>query len=218
MPTEHEAQDKAAVQRPNLLAGEQLPPPARQERSRQKRDALLQAALELFAQHGYEATSIEDIAQRSAVAVGSFYQHFASKRQVLLVLMERMLAEAASLTRTAGNANLGTVETAIKQLVRQGLQVDWAYAGASRAWHEAAVLDSTLGRLHQEVEHWTAGELAIILRILLKAPGARLLPEIDTLAWVLSLLFWRLAETELPDAETVIEAVSLLIYHALFSD
>src|SRR5438132_1312149 len=75
--------------RPDLLAGQHLPPPPQQERSRRKRDALLQSALALFAERGYEQTSIEDIAHQAGVAVGGFYQHFTSKRQILLVLMDR---------------------------------------------------------------------------------------------------------------------------------
>src|SRR5207244_387551 len=75
--------------RPDVLAGQQLPPAPQQERSRRKRDALLQSALALFAERGYEQTSIEDIAHQAGVAVGGFYQHFTSKRQILLVLMDR---------------------------------------------------------------------------------------------------------------------------------
>src|SRR5436305_12349290 len=84
--------------RPDLLAGQHLPPLPQQERSRRKRDALLQSALTLFAERGYEQTSIEHIAHRAEVAVGGFYQHFASKRQILLVLMDQLLQEAAMLT------------------------------------------------------------------------------------------------------------------------
>ena len=56
--------------RPDLLAGQQLPPPPQQERSRRIRHALLQSALALFAERGYEDTSIEDIAHQANVAVG----------------------------------------------------------------------------------------------------------------------------------------------------
>src|SRR6266446_8338311 len=84
--------------RPDVLAGQQLPPAPQQERSRRKREALLISALALFAERGYEQTSIEDIAHHAGVAVGSFYQHFASKRQILLVLMDRLLQEASMLT------------------------------------------------------------------------------------------------------------------------
>src|SRR6202040_3213818 len=65
-----------APRRPNLLAGEDLPPIAQQKRSQDKRAALLKAALALFGKLGFEATSIDQIADSAKVAVGGFYQHF----------------------------------------------------------------------------------------------------------------------------------------------
>jgi len=204
--------------RPDLLAGQRLPPPARQERSRRKRAALLVAALGLFAERGYEATSIEEMARRAEVAVGGFYQHFASKRQVLLVLMDQLLTEAASLAPEGDGTATARPRDAIAGLVRQGLRVDWAYAGAYRAWREAAAQDAEVRALYREVEGWTALQLEGIVRALLQAPGARRDVDVPALSWVLGLLFWRLAETPLAAAEAVVASVTDLIYHALFVD
>lgn len=204
--------------RPDLLAGQRLPPPPRQERSRRKREALLTAALALFAERGYEATLIEEIARRAEVAVGGFYQHFSSKRQLLLVLMDQLLAEATALTSQGDMAAPASPRDAIADLVRRGLRVDWAYAGAYRAWREAAVGDAEVRALHRDVEEWTAGRLALLVRALLQAPGARPSVDVPTLSWALALLFWRLAETPLEDADAVVASVTDLIYHALFLD
>jgi len=204
--------------RPDLLAGQRLPPPARQERSRRKRAALLVAALGLFAERGYEATSIEEMARRAEVAVGGFYQHFASKRQVLLVLMDQLLTEAASLAPEGDGTAAARPRDAIAGLVRQGLRVDWAYAGAYRAWREAAAQDAEVRALYREVEGWTALQLEGIVRALLQAPGARRDVDVPALSWVLGLLFWHLAETPLAAAEAVVASVTDLIYHALFVD
>jgi len=204
--------------RPDLLAGQRLPPPPRQERSRRKREALLAATLALFAERGYEATSIEEIARRAGVAVGGFYQHFASKRQALLVLMDQLLTEAAALASQGDDANPAPPRDAIAGLVRQGLRVDWAYAGAYRAWREAAAQDAAVRALYREVEEWTARQLERLVRALVQAPGARPGVDVPTLSWVLGLLFWRLAETPLDDADAVIAGVTELIIHALFVD
>jgi AcrR family transcriptional regulator len=208
----------APLRRPDLLAGETFPPPPRQERSRRKRDALLESAIELFGERGYEETTIEEIARRAGVAVGGFYQHFASKRQILLVLMDRLLDEASALTSQAEQVDLRRMRDAIAELVRGGLQVDWAYAGAYRAWREAAARDGELRHLNRRIEEWTAEQLALILRQLQRAPGAR--PGVDTvtLAWVLGLLFWRLAEVPLEEPDPVIAGVTNMIYHSLYAD
>ncbi|MBD3291456.1 MAG: TetR family transcriptional regulator [Armatimonadia bacterium] len=53
------------------------------------REAILDAAEDLFATQGYVATTIEQIAERAMVAVGTMYNYFASKSQLLLALNER---------------------------------------------------------------------------------------------------------------------------------
>jgi AcrR family transcriptional regulator len=44
---------------------------------------LQQAALELFAEHGFDRTTVEDIATRAGVTKRTFFRHFADKREVL---------------------------------------------------------------------------------------------------------------------------------------
>jgi TetR/AcrR family transcriptional repressor of mexJK operon len=204
--------------RPDLLAGQHFPPPPQQERSRRKRDALLQSALTLFAERGYEQTSIEDIARGAEVAVGGFYQHFTSKRQILLVLMDRLLQEASTLTLEAKSTALPDLRDGIARLVRQVLQVDWAYAGAYRAWREAAVRDRELRVLHEQIEAWTAQQLTILFRVLLLVPQARQDVDSETLAWELALLLLRLAEIPLEEPDAVVASLTNLIYHGLFTD
>ncbi len=202
--------------RPDLLVGQHFPPPPQQERSRRKRDALLEAALALFAERGYEATSIEEIAHRAGVAVGGFYQHFTSKRQVLLLLMNRFLDEATALPMQLSPDALQHARAIIEQFVRQGLLIDWAYVGAYRAWREAVVQDRELQALQLRIEEWTARQIEGMLRALQQGPGARSDVDLSTLASMLSLLFWRLAEVPLDEPDRVINSVTHLIYHALF--
>ncbi|WP_354698206.1 helix-turn-helix domain-containing protein [Paraconexibacter sp. AEG42_29] len=44
---------------------------------------LEEAALELFGEHGYDQTTIEDIATRAGVTKRTFFRHYADKREVL---------------------------------------------------------------------------------------------------------------------------------------
>lgn len=41
------------------------------------------AALDLFAERGYENTTVLDIAQRAGLAKSAFFRHFKDKREVL---------------------------------------------------------------------------------------------------------------------------------------
>jgi AcrR family transcriptional regulator len=62
-----------------------------QHRAEETRSHILDAAGELFAERGYDATSVADICARAGVTKGAFYHHFASKQSVFLELRDRWL-------------------------------------------------------------------------------------------------------------------------------
>ncbi|HEY2811996.1 MAG TPA: TetR/AcrR family transcriptional regulator [Acidimicrobiales bacterium] len=63
------------------------PPAARLPAARRRRQ-LLDVALELFAARGYHATSMHEIAEAAGVTKPVLYQHFRSKRELYLELLE----------------------------------------------------------------------------------------------------------------------------------
>ena len=54
----------------------------------QRRRQLLDTALEVFANEGFHATSMNDVADAAGVTKPVLYQHFASKRELYLELLE----------------------------------------------------------------------------------------------------------------------------------
>jgi AcrR family transcriptional regulator len=63
-----------------------------QQRGEETRSHILDVAGELFAEHGYAATSVADICSRAGVTKGAFYHHFESKQTVFLELRDRWLS------------------------------------------------------------------------------------------------------------------------------
>lgn len=60
-------------------------PESRQARRRRKtRDALYRAALSLFAEKGFEETTVVDITEAADTGKGTFFHHFATKDHVLV--------------------------------------------------------------------------------------------------------------------------------------
>lgn len=88
--------ENAAV--PSRAEAEQAPPTGRVARRKARtRAGLLAAARELFAERGVEHTTIAQIAAHADVAIGSFYNYFRTKEQLLDALLEDELTRQLGL-------------------------------------------------------------------------------------------------------------------------
>ncbi len=54
------------------------------------RERILDVALDLFTEHGYDGTSLRQIAERLGVTKAALYYHFASKEDILMALHMRL--------------------------------------------------------------------------------------------------------------------------------
>jgi len=64
----------------------------REEHARHKRQRVVDAALGLFLEHGYMATTIEAIARKAAVAPATVYQAFGTKQAILARILDQTIA------------------------------------------------------------------------------------------------------------------------------
>ena len=206
--------------RPHLLADENLPPEPRQRRSLKNRERLKDAGLALFAEKGYEGASIGDIARRARLAVGGFYQHFRSKRQLLLALMDDLLEKLSQLKLRPGPAP--DPRTALHDLLSRAFARDLRYLGAYRAWQEAVLSDKSLARKQEEIHSWTVARVTTVFGLFQQMPGARPGVDVPGLARAMDSFFWNLLAlaVRLPRAELDhwVASSTHLIYHALFLD
>lgn len=66
--------------------------PSRPEKRGLTRQRLLDAAEEVFAQRGYDAASVEEVARRAGFTIGALYSNFHSKKGLFLAVLDRYLA------------------------------------------------------------------------------------------------------------------------------
>jgi TetR/AcrR family fatty acid metabolism transcriptional regulator len=79
-----------------------------------KRDAILAAAVEVFARRGYFGAQVADIARAAGVAAGTVYLYFRSKDDLLVSIFEKTMKEA----REEGRAALQGVADPVERLRR----------------------------------------------------------------------------------------------------
>jgi AcrR family transcriptional regulator len=206
--------------RPNLLLREDLLSAPVQKRSREKYELLKAAALALFGEKGYEQTSIDDIASRAQIAVGGFYQHFRSKRQLLLVLMDEFLERLASLNLTPGSFT--DPRSGLRDLLARAFAHDFYYVGAYRAWQEAMLSDADLARKNVAIHAWTTMRVLAVFEYLYKFSNTRPGVNLRSLARSMDAFFWSLLARAVhmpkPELNQWIDSATHLIYHALFAD
>ena len=88
----------------------------RERKKRRVREQLSNAALRLFAERGYEKTTIEDIASAVDLVPRTFFRYFRSKDDALFSGLEAMreLAITALLSRPAGEGIVTALVTAMR--------------------------------------------------------------------------------------------------------
>ena len=63
------------------------------KREGNKEQAILDAAVKVFAQYGYHRAKISSIAEHAGVAIGSVYLYFENKESILLTIFDRLWTE-----------------------------------------------------------------------------------------------------------------------------
>lgn len=131
-----------------------------------RRNALLNAAVQVFGEHGFDCATMEQIAQRADVAKGTTYLYYRSKQSIYDAALSYGLAELDERTRDAID-RAPSLHDAIPAFVTARAQyflehrdffrmyvaaVAQQIAGAkSRASQFQALMDHQIGRLEQAI-------------------------------------------------------------------
>jgi AcrR family transcriptional regulator len=141
-------------------------PDFRQERSRRSYLALIEAAIALFSEHGYDAVGTPEIAERAGVAVGTFYRYFDDKREIYLEVSRRNMAAAYDATleglgpeRFAGRARHETIRETVAVLFEHVV----AHGPLTRSFMEMSLRDPAVAELRRAFETVAIQRLAALI-------------------------------------------------------
>lgn len=95
--------------------------PALRERYDRRRQEVIGAAARVFAQRGYHATTIEDLIEATGMTRGGLYHYTASKRELLLAVIEELMEPLLSQAREVVAAPQPPEEH-LRQLMRVWLE------------------------------------------------------------------------------------------------
>ncbi|MGW1050088.1 TetR family transcriptional regulator [Streptomyces sp. NPDC001118] len=171
-------------------------------KSEQTRALILQTAMRLFQERGYDKTTMRAIAKEAGVSVGNAYYYFAGKEHLIQGFYDRIAAEQ---------------QTAVREVLDRETDLEARLAGVLTGWldiarpyHEFAVQffknaadpDSPLSPFSPESEHAREQAIAIHREVLAGsrskvAPELRdVLPELMWLAQMGLVLYWIFDRTE----------------------
>lgn len=85
------------------------------ERNRQK---ILDSAMALFRERGFEAATLRDIAKHAGLSTGALFANFADKNEIFLIVVEQENARVITVMREAYDETLDLADRLHKQLMR----------------------------------------------------------------------------------------------------
>lgn len=119
-----------------------VPSPAAGRQARRKaetRQRLLAAAGRLFVAHGYDATRPQDIARAADLAAGTFYLHFADKREAFLAFTAQAAEQLMGMIRERARGSAG-----FEQRLQQALEALFDFAERQPGVLSAAFADAAV--------------------------------------------------------------------------
>lgn len=134
----------------------------------ESRERILDAALRLFAQHGYAATSVRRIAAEAGISQGLLYNYYEGKAGLLQAIYERSMADVQASFALAAEG--GTPGEQLERLVLGAFALVRRNLPFWRLTYQLRLQAGVLESLDAQVRAWT-GMILQQLEALLRAVG-----------------------------------------------
>ena len=136
-----------------------MPSPFRQKLHETRRALILDAAIDVLAEKGFQRTTVRQIAKRAEIADGTIYNYFENKEAILFALVER-LTEAEIREIHFADAERMDAQAFIRSYVQARMDdVDQQYEALKVVLAET-IVDPELGRRVYEKVHEPGFETA----------------------------------------------------------
>ncbi|QBD74745.1 TetR/AcrR family transcriptional regulator [Ktedonosporobacter rubrisoli] len=165
------------------------------------RQSILESALTLFGERGYEETTMREIAAEAGYSPGLTYRYFSSKEELVLALYQKLCAELDTYTHSLPSATLPEL---FYQTVSKQLELMAPYRQALSALFGAALNSrSHVGVFGKDTADIRRQARKTYLRVLRGAKDAPKDAQCEELATILygshlaMVLFWLIDESDM---------------------
>ncbi len=127
-------------------------------KARRTRAQLITAAMTLFAEQGYQATSVAQIAESAGVSLGTFYQYFRNRGEVLAALITESLRQMETNTGTGWRAAEGA--EGLERIFRVYVEAYTQNVAIARVWEDVSQTEPEMIELRREAARAITGQFA----------------------------------------------------------
>lgn len=195
----------------------------KQARSKQTREKIIQAAIQLFEELGYEKTTSNEIASAAGVSVGSFYVYFNDKRQVLLTIFDQLaddLFKNVFVNLRPEDLFDSELRPRIRQAVANAIIDKQKHSGLHRVIWELVLKDAEFADRSKALTERSIAKLQEIVSLANKAGLAWEL-DIEAAVFIVHRVVFDLSQDYVTgvidfDSERAVDALSDMIYRFLF--
>ncbi|MEK1897649.1 MAG: TetR/AcrR family transcriptional regulator [Rhizobium sp.] len=187
---------------------------AKQKADRNRR--ILEAATSLFREVGYDSARIEDIAERAEVSVGTFYNYYENKGDILVATVSMEVEEVLASGKSIVENPPATTLEALQVLIDQYFDHSLVYL-SKEMWRTAMAIsiqqpESPFSRRYTELDGRLCDQVSMLVQKL-QLRGA-VMPGIDAVAVGqmafnnLNMMFLEFVKDEAMTLETLKERVA----------
>ncbi|NIK12973.1 TetR/AcrR family transcriptional regulator [Alkalibacillus almallahensis] len=125
-----------------------------------RREEMLDAAVQLFQENGFYDTSVEDITSACGISKGGFYKHFDSKESMVLELLQRyydeLFWEAENLTEDLQGSSLLTLKKKIAIELEKSIDYHYFFYAVLTDFHpnDQGPIPTALTDIKRKLRDW----------------------------------------------------------------